>query len=247
MTSARRKVGERRASGRQTRYLLLLVVLLTAAGWLYSARQQVLLGQQLQQLVQDNRLQVEEIEQLQQRLRRLRIELLLAEQAADEQRDMVQDLEQQLFHQQQTLARYQSALRPDAVKPGLRIQAFEQQSGVEPGSFRFRIMLSRVGTEDDSISGKVQLLVEGLQNGKPATLQLPDKVDTAGDGWAFEFRYFQVLPDDGSKAKLRMPEGFEPVRVLVRARTQTGHLVERSFDWRAPASAESGGTSSETP
>src|SRR5690606_10237731 len=93
-----------------------------------------------------------ELEESRLRQQQLEVDLLVARQAAADNQAVVDDLEQQLFRLQQDLAQYQGALVPNAMNHGVRIQAFELQRTDVPGIFRYKIMVSRVGNESDTVT-----------------------------------------------------------------------------------------------
>src|SRR5690606_15425826 len=95
-------------------------------------------------------------------------DLLVAQQSASDGQQVIDDLEQQLFRLQQDLAQYQGALAPNAMNPGLRFQAFELQATDVPGVFRYKVMVSRVGNESDTVQAQLTIAVQGKLEGKDA-------------------------------------------------------------------------------
>lgn len=170
-----------------------------------------------------------------QRYQQLEVDLLVAHEAQAEGRGLVQELEQQLFRVQQDLAQYQGALAPNAMLPGLRIQAFELQAADSPNTFRYKVMVSRVGSESDTVEARLKIQVHGQQDGEARSISLADLVrggeGELDEGLELNFRYFQVVPSNGQASELTLPAGFEPERVLLEAVQDGEVLVEQSFDW----------------
>ncbi len=173
-----------------------------------------------------------ELNAARQRAQQLEVDLLVAIESVDENRGMVRELEQQLFHLQQDIAQYQVALVPTATSPGVRIQAFELQPTEDPDRFRYKIMISRVGDEKDTFQARLIMQVHGLQDGKETSIPLSELTDAEdAEGILLDFRYFQVVPAGGDKYELVLPKGFEPIRVELQAIQDGSTVVERSFEW----------------
>lgn len=218
--------------------VLTLVALLAipAAGWLgwdAALRSQSDVLAERDQLAQTLAEAQGELEDIAQRYRQLEVDLLVARESAKGSQSMVGDLEQQLFRLQQDLAVYQGSLSPSATVPGLRIQAFELQSTPDPSVLRYKVMVSRVGNETDTTQARLLIDVLGEQNGEATSMSMSDltPVDDQG-GLPLDFRYFQVVPASSREAELRLPDGFEPRRVRLRAEHEGKVLVEETFDWR---------------
>lgn len=174
-----------------------------------------------------------ELEETQQRYQQLEVDLLVAREAVRDGRKVISDLEQQLFKLQQDLAIYQGALAPNAMVPGLRFQAFELQSTERTDVYRYKVMVSRVGSESETTQATLFIDVHGLSDGEEVVIPLSSMTAAKDDqGLALDFRYFQVVPASGREAELSLPEGFQPKRVHLRAEHDGKTLVEQMFDWK---------------
>lgn len=177
---------------------------------------------------------VSELTATRERAQELEVDLLVAVESVTENRGMVQELEQQLFHLQQDLAQYQGVLEPTAASPGVRIQAFELLPTEDPDRFRYKVMVSRVGDEEEILQARLLMQIHGLKDGEMVSLPLADMTEADdAEGIALNFRYFQVVPGSGAGSELRLPEGFEPKRIELQALQNGSTLVERSFEWTA--------------
>ncbi|PCC97391.1 DUF6776 family protein [Halopseudomonas pelagia] len=216
----------------------LIVTLLLASplsawfGWEFALRsQQAVLEERDQLLVRQLEL-ASELDSARQSQQQMEVDLLVAREGLQEARDVVQELEQQLFRVQQDLAQYQGALAPNAMLPGLRIQAFELHATEAPNTFRYKVMVSRVGEESDTVQARLDVTIHGRQGGEAVTLTLDDVTgDLAEDVMSLNFRYFQVVPSNGSGAELVLPDDFQPERVILKAVRDGKTLVEQAFDW----------------
>ncbi|WP_022962959.1 DUF6776 family protein [Halopseudomonas pelagia] len=216
----------------------LIVTLLLASplsawfGWEFALRSQQGVSQERDHLLVRQIELVTELDALRKSYQQLEVDLLVAREAVTEGRDIVQELEQQLFRVQQDLAQYQGALSPNAMAPGLRIQAFELHATDQPNTFRYKVMVTRVGEDSDSVQARLELNIHGLQDGSAAVLSLDDLVsDFAPDAMDLNFRYFQVVPANGRGTELVLPDSFVPERVTLKAVQDGKVLVEQSFDW----------------
>lgn len=217
--------------------VLMLLLAIPASAWLAwqaGLRSQADVVLERDRLLEQREELLVELTSARERAQQLEVDLLVALESVSENRGMVQELEQQLFHLQQDLAQYQGALVPSASSPGIRIQAFELLPTEEPDRFRFKVMVSRVGEEEDTIQAQLRMQVHGVQDGEATSIPLAmlTEADDA-KGIALDFRYFQVVPAPGVEWELNLPEGFEPLRVELQALQDGSAVVERSFEWTA--------------
>ncbi len=173
------------------------------------------------------------LDQLQQRQAVLESGERLGHQANEQSRQSIKMMEKQVFKLQQELAFYRGVLAPDSRREGLRIRAFELHGTDQPQRFRFRLMLSRVGKDDQPIKGTLRVRVIGRQDGKEASLELAAlSSEMAQQGVVFSFKHFQAIPEAGRFAELELPEGFSPRQVKVRAQVDGQQKpLERTFEW----------------
>jgi hypothetical protein len=61
------------------------------------------------------------------------------------------------------------------------------------------------------------------------TQDLPDQF--RGQVMLFSFKHFQAIPDAGRFAELKLPDGFTPHQVRVRAEVKGEKPLERTFKW----------------
>lgn len=228
-----------RRSGRLRLALLLLILAVPAAfyggSWWHARSTQAALleYQALHGRVLE---QGQEIDRLRQRLAVVSSGETVAQQANEQSRLTIKLLEEQIFKQQQDLAFYKGVLAPASRREGLRIRTFELQATDVPGVFRYKILLSRVGKDDKPLEGQLQVTVEGRQGDKEVSLELASLSqggsDPLGDqSIPFAFRHFQAIPEAGRFAELKLPEGFMPRQVKVRAEVKGEKALERTFNW----------------
>lgn len=176
-----------------------------------------------------------ELEGIRNHNQQLQVDLLVARESLADGQAAIEELEQQLFRLQQDLAQYKGALTPKAMAPGIRIQAFELQHTDEPGVFRYKVMVSRVGNESDTVEADLHIQVQGKLNGKAAKLSLAELTGGRDESLALEFRYFQVVPANGNTAELTLPTGFVPEQVHLTAERNGKQLLEQTMEWTETA------------
>lgn len=180
--------------------------------------------------------QEQEIERLRQRLAVVGSGEKVAQQANEQSRLTIKLLEEQIFKQQQDLAFYKGVLAPASRREGLRIRTFELQATDTQRVFRYKMLLSRVGKDDKPLEGQLQVTVEGRQDDKDVSLELAS-LDQGGEALLrnrsipFSFKHFQAIPEAGRFAELKLPEGFTPRQVRVRAEVKGEKPLERTFNW----------------
>lgn len=228
-----------RRAGRVRLALLLLILAVPAAfyagTWWQARSTQALLAEQQALEVRLSE-QEQELDRLRQRLAVVSSGEKVTQQANEQNRLAIKLLEEQIFKQQQDLAFYKGVLAPASRREGLRIRTFEVQATDKPQHFRFKLLLSRVGKDDKPLVGQLQVTVEGRQDGKEVSLELaaltqglPDELPE--QAIPFAFKHFQAIPEAGRFAELRLPEGFEPSQVRVRAEVKGEKPLERTFKW----------------
>ena len=160
----------------------------------------------------------------------------LSQQANEQSRLSIKLLEEQIYKQQQDLAFYKGVLAPASRREGLRIRAFELQATDSPGLFRYKILLSRVGKGEAPLEGQLHVSIVGKQGEQDVTLELAALSADLPDALpeqpiTFVFKHFQAIPEAGRFAELKLPEGFVPREIKVRAEVAGEKPLLRTFKW----------------
>ena len=116
-----------------------------------------------------------------------------------------------------------------ATGRALRVQQLALRPIGRSNAFGFRVLLTRNAQAGETSRGAVTLRVSGAGSGKLLQLEW-DRLqqETAATPLVYDFKYFQQL-----ESSLILPVGFEPDRVIVRARASNGTTIEQSFAWQA--------------
>jgi len=177
-----------------------------------------------------------EVDELRQRVVVLGSAEKVSQQANEQSRLTIKLLEEQIYKQQQDLAFYKGVLAPASRREGIRIKTFELQATDRPEHFRYKILLSRVGKGETPLEGKLLVSIIGKQGEQDVTLELAALSADLPDGlpeqsMTFSFKHFQAIPEAGRFAELKLPTGFTPREIKVRAEVQGEKPLLRTFKW----------------
>jgi len=141
----------------------------------------------------------------------------------------ITQLEEELQAAREEIEFYRGIVSPGDVKPGLRIHRFQLDTGVEPGSFRYDLVLTQLKHNDRYVSGVAEWKILGISNGKAAQLDLADVTRPPLQQLKFKFRYFQDLA-----GSVYLPAGFEAKKVVLNIKPKgkgKPQPVEQEYDW----------------
>lgn len=144
------------------------------------------------------------------------------------------DLGRKIQEQSDAIAFYRGIVSPKDGGRGLRVQDLKLTQGKDDRHYNLRLVLVQVMQHDRSVTGQVDLSLEGAQNGVATTYKLAQLLpEDQSSGWPFAFRYFQDFDRE-----LVLPEGFSPEKITVEVISGTKSIasVTQSFDWLAGSS-----------
>jgi hypothetical protein len=138
------------------------------------------------------------------------------------------DLQSRLARQGDDLAFYRSIVSPEDGVQGLRIQHFDVASGSRPREYRLKLTLIQAMRHESTVSGLAQVVIHGMQGGKPAQYSVGELLGRPRAQLPFSFRYFQTV-----EQTIALPEGFEPFEVEVRVSSRKLRSpLQQSFPWK---------------
>ena len=130
------------------------------------------------------------------------------------------------------VAFYERLVGSTSQRRGLTVHALRLQSQGE-GVWHFTATLTQTLNRAAVSSGSLTVEVEGSRND---TLERLDwaalRQSEDAPGVEYSFKYFQQVDGD-----LLLPEGFKPLRVIVRLAPPRGQAVEQSFTWAEATAA----------
>jgi hypothetical protein len=155
--------------------------------------------------------------------------------AAESLQQTLREREDEVASLRADLAFYQRLVGGSAPRQGLTVHEFELRPIADSGGYAFDLTLLQNLKQGAVTKGQATLSVEGVRDGKLATLTWADLRQDPGAGTIpFSFKYFQRL--DGSFV---LPPGFAPNRVRIVVKSDGGEATERAIEWReALATAE---------
>ena len=170
----------------------------------------------------------EQLQAAQDRIAELEAARVDAEVAADVQRATADELREVLAQMHDEHARtaeevtfYRSLMAPSSLERGLQQDL--------AGSFRYELLLTQVEARRSVVQGSVTVDVVGELAGDQAVLPLTELTDDSSYPLKYRFRYFQDF-----SGLLTLPEGFEPLRVVVTVTRQGSREanLQRTFNWQ---------------
>jgi len=138
-------------------------------------------------------------------------------------------LEAEIRRLREDLAFYRGVMSPAQARSGLGVQDFRvQRSGDGERRYHFRMLLTQSRRHDRLARGQLYLNVEGERDGVTERLSLRQASPEETAAIGYRFRYFQEIEGD-----LVLPEGFRPLRVVVKLVPSAKKTVpvEWTFDW----------------
>lgn len=222
------------------RWGLVVMLLAAAAGllWVGHRQGQRVAGYDFADEVRQRRALEAQVELLERRNAKLNSRVAELEMARQIDRDAYGQIERTLGELQSKLARqgddlafYRSIVSPEDGVQGLRIQRFVVRPGTGPREYVVDVTLIQALRQDSTLSGTLQVVVQGMASGKPARYTF-EQLGASGRN-SFSFRYFQTL-----ERSITLPDGFQPYDVEVRAQAGRGASVRRSFPWQVRGAGE---------
>ena len=171
-----------------------LAVSLVVAAWLYDAGRRFAgfdrseTEQELSQL----RASVARLEEETRRLRSI-------SDASESRLKIEQSAQAQLGAQVRSLEEQNTRLKEDLaffenLTPGvdrLSIHRFKVEADALPGEYRYRLLVLQGGRRDREFQGSMQLVVSVQENGRDATIIIPDQASAGDSAYRLRFKYFQ--------------------------------------------------------
>jgi hypothetical protein len=182
----------------------------------------------------------DQIHDLQNETRRLRLELASQETARvgqtrerAELSKSIGDLQAQVARQAQDLVFYRGIVGDNLSAEVMRIQEFRVTRGAKPDEYLLHLVLGRPLRPEDAINGTVRMTFEGTTAATPVNLDLGAVSSVPGGELRFSYRYVQTMDQT-----IKLPPGFMPARTtieIVPAR-KGANPVRQSFIWTVEGS-----------
>lgn len=162
--------------------------------------------------------------------------IIMFERTAQLDRQTIENLQGGMIKQQdevytlkKELEFYQGIMAAAGESRGLSIQGLRIEETSQPRSYYFKLILTHVSKSDKMAAGRLSILLEGVQDDIPRTIDIRELTLSRSLSLVFKFSSFERI--EGS---IMLPDGFVAHRVIVRARQEgkkTTPEIERIFDW----------------
>ncbi len=126
----------------------------------------------------------------------------------------VKALEDENNRLKEDLAFFENLVPSERRGEKVSIHRFKVERDVLPGEFRYRLLVLQGGRLDREFHGSLQLVVEMQQEGKDATIVIPDSAETSSTAFRLNFKYFRRV-----EGTFRVPAG-------ARVRTIQARILE---------------------
>lgn len=138
-------------------------------------------------------------------------------------------LQEEILELRGQVSFYRGIVAPKESSAGLRIERLEMSSSAEERLYHFELVLTQVLKNQRTVTGRANIEMEGLQDGRPRTLGFRNIMMAGKRDLGFRFRYFQKFDGD-----ILIPEGFVPRSVNVSVKPSgKKKKIESSYEWAA--------------
>lgn len=136
------------------------------------------------------------------------------------------DAELQKLEREQAF--YARLIGIDSNRSGLGVHSMALSPVTGTHAWNFTVTLVNTAENADAARGTLTLSIEGVRDGKLATIGWSNlAAPAASDGVPFAFKFFQQL-----RGSFLLPKGFVPNRVTVILHPEGGEPVTRRIDWK---------------
>lgn len=174
---------------------------------------------------QRDRLQVQ-VDELQQQVATLSRSDQISRDANRDVQNTLAERDEEIAGLRADVAFYERLVGATGQRRGLSVHAIRMQPQSDT-AWHFTTTLTQNLNRGAVSTGQLSLVIEGTRNGRRETLEWDRlRQGEQAPGLEYSFKYFQQVEGD-----VFLPEGFAPVRVMVRLLPRSGAAVEQSFTW----------------
>lgn len=142
-------------------------------------------------------------------------------------RSDLKQMQEEILELREEVEFYRGIVSPRERQAGLDIQTFKIEPADEERLYYFELVMSQVLKNDRFVKGVVKLVVHGVQDGEPLSLDFRDISPNKSVGRNLSFRYFQRM-----NGEIRLPKGFVPRNIMIEMVPQKRKAVSKTFDWQ---------------
>jgi hypothetical protein len=215
---------------------LLGILALLIAGWSLFDYGRYLAGYDSAEVEHERGVLLDLKMELEHEIDQLREEKALLERASQIERQAYAELDatlkvlqEEILELKEELAFYRGIVSPRDASSGLQLQTFKIEPNGQSNNYRYKVVLTQVLKNDRLAKGRVNLFIDGLQNGvEPVTLELKDVSEKQIKELSYRFKYFQSLDGD-----LKLPAQFKPLRITLQITPSSRKqgAIEKTIEW----------------
>ncbi len=148
-------------------------------------------------------------------------------QAAEQTKQTLREKEMEILKLTEELVFYRSLLAPEKAKVGVEIRDFSLRSAGQ-SEYYYDFLLTQSSRSKRVAKGKINVTIDGKQNGKMHRIEVFDVAAATGDAIKYSFKYFQRL-----NGAFELPDDFEPKKILVRIKPEakSKQPIQLSYSW----------------
>jgi len=173
----------------------------------------------------------DEAEQLRQQVANLTLSSEVDRQANDSVRNEVIELREQIASLEADITFYRGLMAPGDKAAGLKLGDMQLEARNEPGHFNYKFTVQQLATQHSVISGVLNVTLVGRRDSEVERFALYEvSEDVADNDIKLRFKYFQNI-----EGELSLPDGFEPEKIELVARSTGKNAAEakKTFSWPA--------------
>jgi hypothetical protein len=171
----------------------------------------------------------EEAENYRQQVANLNLGANVDRKANEGVRQEVIELKNQIGALEEDISFYRGLMSPNADKSGLTIGSLEILQTPVARTFEYKLAVQQLAANHPVLTGYLNFIVTGRQDGLDRVVHLKDlSSNVSVENIKLRFRYFQNF-----EGQLKLPEGFEPVRIELVAKStgKAATTVNKKFGW----------------
>jgi hypothetical protein len=152
-------------------------------------------------------------------------------QAAEQNKQTLREKEMHILKLTEEVVFYRSLLAPEKANAGVEIRDFSLRSAGK-SEYYYDFLLTQSNRSKKVAKGKVNVTIDGKQNGEMRRIEVFDIEESAGDAITYSFKYFQRM-----NGAFELPENFEPKKILVevkpnsKSKSKSKQPIQISYSW----------------
>ena len=147
--------------------------------------------------------------------------------AAEQTKQTLREKELEILKLTEELVFYRSLLAPEKANVGVEVRDFNLRAAGH-SEYYYDFLLTQSSRNKRVAKGKVNVTIDGKQNGEMHRIQVLDIASATSDAMKYSFKYFQRL-----NGAFELPADFQPKKILVEVEpdSKTKEPIQISYSW----------------